>query len=286
MKWQIGDVEIHQIVELENAGKIIQEGIREATAENIKNISWLYPYFADKDGNLKAQITSFLIKSNGKNILIDTCNGNDKVRTDLVEWSNFHTNYLEKLRKTGVSETEIDVVLSTHLHCDHVGWNTKLENGKWIPTFPNATYLFVKEEYDYWVTKPEKEVADDKDAFDDSVKPIIDAGLAEFVPSDYKIDNNISLVSTSGHTPGHVSIMIESKNSKALLSGDFMHHPCQFAYPEWTIEYDTYPEKAVESRKKMLSKIADTNTLLIGAHFSGPVAGKVKRNKNSYIFEI
>lgn len=286
MKWEIGDIKIFQIVELTEAGTVIQEGIKQAIPENIKKISWLYPYFADEQGNLKASVASFLIKSHGKNILIDTCNGNDKTRTDLTEWSNFHTNYLEKLEKIGVKPEHIHTVLSTHLHCDHVGWNTMHHNGKWVPTFPNATYLFVQNEYDYWKQKPENEVADDKDAFDDSVQPIIDAGLAKFVPSDYIIDEHICLIPAPGHTPGHVSISIISRKQKALLSGDFIHHPCQFVYPEWTIAYDTNPQQAIKTRRKILETIADTDILLIGSHFAGPVAGKVKKSKQGYTFVV
>lgn len=135
LKWKIGEVEIFQIIELE-AGKLIQSIIKKATAENIQNIGWLSPYFADEAGGLKALVQSFLVRSNNKNILIDTCNGNDKVRTDVPEWANLQTNFLKKLTAVGVAETNIDVVACTHLHMDHIGWNTKLKGGIWVPTFP------------------------------------------------------------------------------------------------------------------------------------------------------
>jgi len=278
--WKIGDVEVFQIVELE-CGKIIQEIMKDATPENIKKIKWLYPNYADENGNLKALVQSFLIKSENKNILIDTCNGNDKKRTDLPEWANLKTDFLKKLEKLG----EVDIVACTHLHVDHVGWNTILKDGKWVPTFPKAKYLFSKEEYEYWESKPEKEIDDDKAAFDDSITPIIEAKLAELVDVNHKIDKNVSFIPTPGHTPSHVCILIESQGQKAIISGDMLHHPCQIANPEWETIVDTFPDKATESRKKILNEIADKDTLLIGTHFSNPVAGKVKKSNGSFILE-
>lgn len=284
MKWRIGDVEIIQIVEMEG-GKLIQDSIPNATPENIKKINWLYPNLADKSGNLKALVQSFLVKSEGKNILIDTCNGNGKNRPTCPTWGNLNTDFLKRLYDAFVREADIDIVVCTHLHFDHVGWNTELENGVFVPTFPNAKYIFAEEEYKYWGSKPEKEVDDDKFAFDDSVAPIVKANLAQFVKPDHKLDSNISLIPTPGHTPGHVSVSIESQGDKAIISGDFIHHPCQFAHPEWGMGADAMPEKALETRQKMLNELADTATLFIGTHFANPVAGYIKRSGKSFVFK-
>ncbi len=284
LSWKIGEVEIFQIVELE-AGQIIQGIMPDATPENIRAISWLTPYFADEKGNIKAVVQSFLIKSGGKNILIDTCNGNDKVRTDVPEWGKLQTNFLDQLHSLGATEKDVNMVACTHLHFDHIGWNTKLENGAWVPTFPNARYLFAEEEYKYWEGKPEKEIAADKASFDDSIAPIVRAGLVKLVNSEYKIDRNISFISTPGHTPHHVSVLIESEGKRAIISGDFLHHPCQIAHPEWTA-VDTFPNQALETRQKTLEEIVDTDTLLIGTHFANPVAGKVVRLNGSFVFKI
>lgn len=285
LKWKIGEVEIFQVVEMEG-GELIQSSIKNATPENIKKIEWLYPNFADEDGNLKALVQSFLIKSKGKNILVDTCNGNAKNRPTCPEWGNLNTYFLKRLNNTGVNESEIDIVVSTHLHFDHVGWNTRLENGVWIPTFPNAKYLFVDKEYEYWKSKPEKEIEDDKLAFDDSIKPIVNGGLSQMVKSDHKLDSNIKLIPTPGHTPGHVSLLMESKGKHAVISGDILHHPCQLVHPEWTMDADTFPDQALETRRKMLKEIADTDTLLIGTHFSNPVVGQVVNSEKGYIFKM
>lgn len=281
--WKVGKVEIFQIVELE-CGKVIQSIIEKATPENIQKIDWLKPHFADSDGTLKALVQAFLIKSAGKNILIDACNGNDKTRTDLLEWSMLKTGFLNNLAQTGVTPKDINIVACTHLHTDHVGWNTQLKDGVWVPTFPQAKYLFSKEEFEYWQQKPAQEYSDDKSAFADSVSPIVNAGLSQLVSSDYVIDNNIRLVPTPGHTPGHVSILIESQSKRALISGDFVHHPCQIAYPEWK-SFDSISDKAVATRRRLLAEIADTDTLLIGSHFANPVAGRVMSTNLSYILK-
>jgi len=285
LKWKIGEVEIFQIVELE-AGELIQSVIKGATPKNIRELDWLFPHFADKEGKLKALVQGFLIKSDNKNILIDTCNGNDKKRTDVPEWSNLQTNFLKKLNYLGVAESDVDMVACTHLHMDHVGWNTKLVDGEWVPTFPQARYLFSKKEYQYWVEKPEKEIDDDHASFDDSVTPIVKAGLADLVETDYKIDKQVSFIPTPGHTPYHVSVLVESNSQRAIISGDLLHHPCQIAKPQWVAKADTFPDKAKESRSKMLNEIADTETVLIGSHFANPVAGKVRYSKDGLRFEV
>jgi glyoxylase-like metal-dependent hydrolase (beta-lactamase superfamily II) len=285
MNWRIGSVKIFQIVEMEG-GDLIQESLPDATPQKIKKIKWLFPKFADKNGRLKALVQSFLIQSNGKNILIDTCNGNGKTRPTCPTWGTLNTNFLEKLKPLGLSKNDIDFVVNTHLHFDHVGWNTQKKNEKWVPTFPNAKYFFVETEYHYWKTKPDKEAKDDILSFEDSVDPIVKAGLAKLVKSDFRIDENIKLVPTPGHTPGHISIMIESSSNKALISADFMHHPCQFEHPEWTMPADAMPETALKTRKKMFKMLANSNILFIGTHFANPVAGKLTSSNDEIMFRF
>ncbi len=282
MSIEIGNVKIFRLVEVD-AGNIIQGIIKEASSGAINSIEWLYPDFVDKNGNLKAVVQSFLIKSKGKNILIDTCNGNDKSRKDLEEWSNLQTNFIENLYDIGMSPEDVDIVICTHLHTDHVGWNTKLSDGRWVPTFQNARYIFVKDEYDYWRKYPEKELYDDKAAFDDSVAPIVNAGRAEFVEETYSIDNNLTIIPTPGHTLHHSSIFIESRGKKAVIIGDLFHHPCQIANLEWVSDGDALHEKTIESRKRILHDIANTENILIGSHFSKPF-GFVKSINNEFIF--
>jgi len=187
MKWTVGNIEIFQIIEIE-AGRIIQSIIPNATSKNVKKIKWLTPNFADKKGILKALVQSFLIKSNGKYILVDTCNGNNKNRPSLLKWANLKIEFIEKINQIGISPSDVNYVICTHLHFDHVGWNTVLINDRWMPTFPNAKYIFSKKECEYWSSKPKKEMIDDLMGIEDSVKPILDAGLAELVDDTFKFD--------------------------------------------------------------------------------------------------
>jgi glyoxylase-like metal-dependent hydrolase (beta-lactamase superfamily II) len=274
LRWAIGGVEVDRIVELE-AGSAIQSIIRPATSERIREIGWLYPYFADEAGNLRALVQCFLIRSGDKNILIDTCIGNDKTHTDVPEWARLHTDFLEQLARNGVRPADVNVVACTHLHNDHVGWNTRLVGERWTPTFPNAEYLFARQEYEYWVQKPENQIADDRAAFDESVSPIIEAGLARLVDVNHRIDSHLRFVPSAGHTPGHVCVLIESEDQSALISGDILHHPCQVAHPAWESDADNLPKQAAATRRRLLADIADTETLLIGSHFANPVAGRV-----------
>jgi glyoxylase-like metal-dependent hydrolase (beta-lactamase superfamily II) len=280
-RWKVGDVEIYQLIEIE-AGEIIQTIIEGATPEAIRSISWLQPHFANADGSLRALVQSFLIKSAGRNILIDTCVGNDKARAEVPEWSDLSTSFLKGLDEIGVTPSDVDVVACTHLHMDHVGWNTCLRDGAWVPTFPNAEYLFAAEEYHYWHGVPEKEIADDHAAFSDSVTPIVEAGIARFVDSDHRIDAHVEFMPTPGHTPAHVSVVVEADGASAIISGDALHHPCQMAYPDWSTESDTFPDQARETRHKLLSELAGTDTLLVGSHFAGPVAGTVTRSEDGF----
>ncbi|MBI3619987.1 MBL fold metallo-hydrolase [Candidatus Roizmanbacteria bacterium] len=285
LRWSVGAVEIIQIVEMED-NELFSTFIPEAKQEKIREIKWLFPHFAKENGKLRALIQSFLIKSNGKNIVIDTCNGNGKERPNMPTWGNLKTDFLKRFTDSGVAPESIDIVVCTHLHFDHVGWNTKLKKDKWAPTFPNAKYLFSKEEYEYWIKKPEKEMIDDFNGIDDSVTPIVQAGLAEFVADDYRIDENTRLMPTPGHTPHHISVVIESQGKKAIITGDVMHHPCQIARQEWTTLVDTYPDQTIETRKRFLNGVKDTETLVIGSHFASPVAGRVVSSEQGLEFRV
>jgi glyoxylase-like metal-dependent hydrolase (beta-lactamase superfamily II) len=265
---------------------LIQDIIKSATSERIREIAWLYPHFADEAGNLRALVQCFLIRSGGKNILIDTCIGNDKTHTDVPEWARLHTDFLEQLAQIGVKPADVSVVACTHLHNDHVGWNTRLDGERWAPTFPHAEHLFARQEYEYWVQQPENQIPDDRAAFDESVSPIIEAGLARLVDVNHRIDPCERFVPSAGHTPGHVCVLIESGNQRALISGDIMHHPCQVAYPAWECDADVLPAQAAATRQRLLGEIADTDTLLIGSHFANPAAGRVVRVNGQFALEV
>ena len=280
ISWTIGDVKITSIIEIEDAGKVIQEGIPSATQENISQISWLKPDFADDEGNLKAFVQAFVVETKDYRIMVDPCVGNSKLRKSLPAWNNLQTNFLERLEMAGCKRGDIDRVFCTHLHFDHVGWNTMLQDGKWVPTFPRARHLIVEKEFNYWKGRPEREVEDDHTGVSDSVIPVFEAGLVDLIPEGRSISEEISLLPTFGHTPFHASVLIKSGGKQAVITGDVLHHPCQIAHPEWETLYDTDKEQARNSRRALLERFADTDTFIIGSHFAAPTAGYLRRDKS------
>ena len=170
--------------------------------------------------------------------------------------------------------------MCTHLHVDHVGWNTMLVDGKWVPTFPNARYLMGATEFEYWRDQRENEEL--ISVFSDSVRPVFEAGLVDLVETDHRISPEVSFVPTLGHTPGHVSVRISSKGEEALITGDFVHHPCQMARPAWaaTVDYDQTASTA--TRREVFARLAGTPTLIIGTHFAGATAGRIVRDGDAF----
>ena len=227
-------------------------------------MDWLIPDFADSDGNLKGVVQSFLIKSGKNNILIDTCIGNGK-KTGYQPWDELKSNFLTRLGNI-CAKDKINIVINTHFHGDHIGWNTVKKNREYVPTFQNAEYVMVKKEFDYIK-------AGNSDDFNNSVLPVVNCGLVRFVDWKYKIDENVSLFPAPGHTPYHVGIMIKSKNQSAVISGDLFHHPCEITHPEWTTDCEFDKNALINSRLSLLQKLANKNIIFIGSHFAR--AGKI-----------
>ena len=279
MKWRIGKVTVTKIVEMEVTGgsRFI---LPQATYEEILPISWLQPHFADERGRLKMSIHALVVETPDRRILVDTCLGNDKERRRIPTWNNLQGPFLSDLAAAGFPRESIDTVLCTHLHVDHVGWNTMLVDGKWLPTFPNARYLMGRVEFEHWRSQAGR---DDMEAiFADSVKPVYEAGLVDLVETDHRVCDKIDLVPTIGHTPGHVSALIRSEGEEALITGDFMHHPCQIAHPEWCSTADSDPVQAQQTRERMLDELSKRPVLVIGTHFAGATAGRIVRDGDSY----
>jgi glyoxylase-like metal-dependent hydrolase (beta-lactamase superfamily II) len=279
MKWRIGDVTVTKIVELEVTGgsRFI---LPQATYEAVLPISWLQPHFADERGRLKMSIHALVVETPERRIVVDTCLGNDKEGRRIPGWNNLQGPFLADLAAAGFPRESIDTVLCTHLHVDHVGWNTMLVGDRWVPTFPNARYLMGRVEFDHWRAQRERE--DMAAVFADSVAPIHNAGLADLVETDHLICDEISLVPTVGHTPGHVSVRISSKGEEALITGDFMHHPCQIARPDWSSLADSDPDEARRTRERMLGELCGRPVLVIGTHFAGATAGHIVRDGDTY----
>jgi len=287
LKWKIGDVTVTRVVEMEVPIPYNPDNwfIRQATPEALKSMPWLVPHFADADGALKLSIHALLVEAPGLKLVVDTCMGNDKPRK-LLQGQALQTKFLEQMTEAGFSRDAVNAVVCTHLHVDHVGWNTMRENGKWVPTFPKARYLIGRVEYEHWVADiSNRESMDQAEVMADSVTPVIDAGLAQFVDMNHRISPEVRLMPTTGHTPGHVSVVIASKGETAVITGDMAHHPCQIAHPDWSSSFDIDPVASAVTRQAMVKDWADRPVLVIGTHFAGPTAGRVTRDGKFYRFE-
>jgi glyoxylase-like metal-dependent hydrolase (beta-lactamase superfamily II) len=280
MHWTVGKVKITKIVELETIGST-RFILPLASNEEIRKLPWLIPHFATEEGRLKMSIHSLVVETPSRRIVVDTGLGNDKEGRTVPTWNNRQGPFLETLTEAGFAPDSIDTVLCTHLHVDHVGWNTKLVGGQWVPTFANARYVFGKTEYEYW--RDYIEEADKAAVFDDSVKPIVDAGKAELVASDHRLTDEITLIPTPGHSPGHMSILITSDGEEGLLTGDVAHHPCQMAHLDWSSTADFDPVQSALTRRELFSRFADTPTFVIGGHFN---AGHIKRDGEAFKFIV
>ena len=218
-------------------------------------------------------IHALVIDTGDKRIIVDTCIGNDKQR-NIPTWSNLQTNFLNDLEQAGYPKESIDLVMCTHLHVDHVGWNTMLVDGEWIPTFANARYLIAEKEWTYWNDNENEDLYGP--VISDSVRPVVDAGMVEFVDDHYSLCEEVSLSPTPGHTPGHVSVLINSKKKRALITGDFIHHPVQMTNTDWCSPADYDKKQAQLTRETLLKKYVNQDILIIGTHFASPTAGHIK----------
>lgn len=279
-RWKIGDVNVSRVVEVESPspGEFV---LPDAIAENVKAIDWLRPHFIDAEGLLVMSVHALVVESQGRRILVDTCLGNDKERP-IPDWNLRKGPFLQDLDKAGFPRESIDTVVCTHLHVDHVGWNTMLEDGRWVPTFPRARYLIGAKEWEYWKEQPD----DMGPVMDDSVRPIVDAGLADLVESDHRLNDEVWLEPTPGHTPGHVAVRISSRGEDAVITGDLMHHPCQMARPGWASSFDFDQDAARRTRREFLERYADRPVLVIGTHFATPTAGRIVRDGEAYRLDV
>jgi glyoxylase-like metal-dependent hydrolase (beta-lactamase superfamily II) len=280
-RWKIGDVTITRIVEMETTSKATFV-LKDGSPENIRSVPWLRPHFANPDGKVIMSVHAFVIESPGQRMVVDTCIGNDKRRA-FPGWNRLQLPFLGDLEKAGFARDSIDRVLCTHLHVDHVGWNTMLAGGKWVPTFPRARYLIGRKEWEHWSKTSEP---DTRELLDDSVRPIFDAGLADLVESDARITDEIRLEPTPGHTPGHHSVRISSRGQEAVITGDLMHHPVQMAHPEWGSHFDSDFNEAIATRRAFLERYGDQPILVLGTHFATPSAGRIVRDGNAWRLEV
>lgn len=315
--WQIGQVKITQVVEAGPSPTSTKFLFKDPPADLVQQHGWLLPHFATAEGKLLMSVHAFVIESAGRTIVVDTCVGNDKPRQN-PGWNRLQTDFLADLARAGFAPERIDTVLCTHLHVDHVGWNTRWDGSRWVPTFPNARYLFARTEWQHWADEAAARRAANPDAgpeddvFGDSVQPIVDAGLADLVAMDHRLTDDVWLEPTPGHTPGHVSVRIRSRVEPALpghpaplggragrspdqgaqvfqqavITGDLMHHPIQCSEPDRLVKFDSDAQMARETRRRFLACCAADRSLVLGTHFAHPTAGRVVAAGAAWRFEV
>ena len=280
LSWSVGDVRITRIVEnevpFELAG-LLPEATPEALARHRR---WLAPHFLNPDGSVTLSIHALVVESCAKRILVDTCVGPHRME-GYESLSAGGRPLLSDLEAAGFAPGSFDVVLCTHMHFDHVGWNTVLEGGRYVPAFPSARYLFARAEWEHWSREPANQFTP---TFDACVRPIVDAGRADLVEPVHRITPEVRLEPTPGHTPGHVSVVIESKGRHAFVTGDMTHHPVQWAEPAWKMVADLDSEQAVATRRRIGAACAAQRALVIGTHYASPCAGTLVLEDGGMVF--
>jgi glyoxylase-like metal-dependent hydrolase (beta-lactamase superfamily II) len=277
---KLGDVTITRIAEMDGPimppDQFFPEIPEEAWRENRET---LVPDHLDADdGMVRCAFQTWLLRSGGRTILIDTGIGNDKTRPTVAFWDHLRLDYLGNLARAGVRPEDVDLVVNTHLHADHVGWNTRLIDGGWVPTFPNATHLMTKADFGFWDPANNPDIADDvnENAFHDSVAPVQAAGQVQLWEGSHTIDANLRLEAAPGHTPGSSVVKLASGGDLALLAGDILHTPLQVTYPDCNSCFCQDPAEARTTRRRLLGWAADVGALVLPAHFSGQSAFTVE----------
>jgi glyoxylase-like metal-dependent hydrolase (beta-lactamase superfamily II) len=280
----IGDAELHVVEEQQVSGPLEESFVGITPSILAAHRDWLVPRFLDADGLRVSSLHSYVLRTESLTMVIDTCCGNDKQRSWLAFADRLSTPYLERLHAAGLAPEDVDVVVCTHLHVDHVGWNTRLVDGRWVPTFPNARYVVARREWEHWrASEPGSPSAE---VVADSVVPIVESGQAMFVEPDHVIDPQIRLRPLPGHTPGHVGVELRSGGARAVFSGDLFHHAVQIAEPQIALrgrvgqEWDR--DVSIAMRRQLLTAIADTGTRMFPAHFPNPWGFEIRAVGDSW----
>ncbi|MGJ5151645.1 MBL fold metallo-hydrolase [Bradyrhizobium sp. HKCCYLR1023] len=284
LTFSVADTTIHRIIEQETTFLPAREMFPELTSEMLAaERSALQAAGAlDAQDTLILCFQSYVVRTPHHTILIDSCIGNDKPRARPVWNMKTDDSYMLALAAAGVSVDDIDVVMCTHLHTDHVGWNTRLDDGRWVPTFPNARYVFAQREYDYWVAQNAKA---EVPPFADSVLPVVEARRADIVGDAFAIGDHVRLLPTPGHTPGHIAVAVGRGRDDAVFAGDLIHTPLQLSFPELSPRFDVDPAQAGVTRRAFLERYCDTSTLCCTAHFPSPSVGRITRKGNGFACE-
>ncbi|MEV5508694.1 MBL fold metallo-hydrolase [Streptomyces orinoci] len=280
--WTVGGITLHRIDETPLPPETGAWLMPDATTDVVTQQDWLRPHFADSAGIMHADSHSFAFTVDGLRVLVDTGIGNGKTRANPA-FHNLRTGYLERLTDAGFPPETVDLVILTHLHADHIGWNTRAEGGAWVPTFPNARYLVSRTEWEFWAGCEMDDAR--RQMFEDSVYPVEKAGLlqlAEVPEEGAELAAGLRLLPTPGHTPGHIAVEVAGHGEAAVITGDCIHHPVQLAHPAIGSCVDIDPGQAEATRRTLFASLARTGTLMLGTHFAPPTAGRVRADGDAY----
>jgi glyoxylase-like metal-dependent hydrolase (beta-lactamase superfamily II) len=286
---QLGEIEISRVVESEGPFVDVFGFLPDAEKDVIEaNRDWLMPKYIDPESMMIIlNIQSYILRTPHHTILVDACVGNHKTRPGRPMFDQLNTPYLADLAAAGVRPEDVDIVMCTHLHVDHVGWNTQLVDGRWVPTFPNAKYVFARKEHDFWEQRhKDGSQGPVPNVYDDSVLPVVEAGQSVLVDSDHELDHGISLEPAPDHTPGNIVLNLSSGGSDAVMSGDVMHHPLQLVRPEWSSRACEDRVQSAKTRRALIERYADTDTLIAPAHFASPTMGHIVSRGDEFRFRL
>ncbi|MFD9697510.1 MBL fold metallo-hydrolase [Lentzea sp. NPDC059081] len=283
---ELGGVSVTRVWEYYGSVEMTPEVFFPETSRQVWDEQWLAPEHLDPaTGTVRAAIQTWLLRSEGKTILVDTGVGNHKERPYSPIWSHLDTDFLGNLARAGVRPEDVDIVVNTHLHVDHVGWNTRLDDRAWVPTFPNATYLMPKADFDFWNPENGRVPAlgrGNQNVFEDSVAPVHQAGLTQLWEDGHRIDAHLRLEPAPGHTPGSSVLTLASGTDRAVFVGDLMHSPVQVLEPDANSCFCEDPAQSRATRRRILGEAADTTTLVFPAHFAGGGAVEVTRDADTF----
>ncbi|MBV9260559.1 MAG: MBL fold metallo-hydrolase [Pseudolabrys sp.] len=284
--FKVGKATITRIEETYQAIYPVKELFPACTDDILKHHgSWLPPHYDATSGKIKLSVHSWLLQIDGRKILIDCCCGNHKPRPQRPWWNMLNEPYLDRLAAAGARPDEIDLVMCTHLHHDHLGWNTMQRDGKWVPTFPNARYVFSKLDFDHFkkVDEDPKTTPAEFGTFKECVVPVVDAGKADLVTGPHKLNEFIDIEPAGGHSPGHFVFKVDAGGGiKAMLTGDVFHHLLQVYYPDWNFPKNSDAEQAKRSRRKVFDELASTGAMVFPGHVGAPFAGYIEKDGSNF----
>ncbi len=283
--WMIGDISVDRVAEIE--GPLFPPGgVFPAFDPAILQQHWadLVPDHYDAGlGLVIGAVQTYVLRTPDHTILVDTGCGNHKQRPGDPPFHNLNTPFLQRLADLGVAPEDVDLVFCTHLHVDHVGWNTTLENGGWVPTFPKATYVFTQTDLDFAKqNSPSDKAGVPPQYYQDSIAPVIASGQARVLAAESELASGLDIVFTPGHSPGHAMLRAQSKGQTALFVGDVVQHPLQVYRPDWNSNYCAQPDAAVATRHRVLGECAERDCLMFAAHFAGPYGVHIRRDADSF----